>query len=418
MSADAHAVPEMSTVAPPLGRSLIPPPQTSNDPFSTPARSTATPQTDSDSTSIDRLPNSADGTQDHPPPPGADNNDIRRTHDSSYPHTESSIIEPTRSFGPAQSAPEPPSLNYTLKGRRRWIAIFWTLIVVDSIGIPLAVYFGLWYGVGPALCPPPPPGSSHGREDCPAAKLDANAVFSISTACLGGVSIFEYFHRFYKLWKKGSTCRVIGARRAYLDWFHWNFSIAWVFIMLELIIGTIPNWPPIRLLAMPASSLLYWFAFQLLVEDTLRILGKRQPIRISSVPKGAHFRPGIYSIIEDIVAVDGSGGTEFRTALNTRYEQSHYFRQMLHRLTLWWAFGALGAAVVTTVLVFTTERNVAYVLGWCIPFVWAGIWTAATIPYVKRELRRERHEWGKPEAMRTGPRYSIDVGRVEASEGT
>lgn len=326
-------------------------------------------------------------------------------------------IEPIQAFPSQPQTSEPPSLNYTLKGRKRWILIFWTLIIVDSIGIPLAVYFGLWYGVGPGLCPPPEPTASHGRADCNAATLNANAVFSISTACLGGVSIFEYFYRFWKLWKKGSKCRVIGARRSYLDWFHWNFSIAWVFIMVELIVGTIPDWPPIRLLAMPASSLLFWFAFQLLVEDTLRIMGYRQPIRISSVHKGAHFRPGIYSIIEDVIAVDGSGGTEFRTRMNTRYEQSHYFRQMLHRMTLFWATGSLGAAIITTVLIFTLGRNASYVVGWCLPFVWAGIWAVVTIWYVKRELKHEKKEWGKPNAMRNAGRYSIDVSRAEVAEG-
>lgn len=308
------------------------------------------------------------------------------------------------------SSTEPPPLNYSLKGRKRWIAFFWTLIVFDSVAIPLAVYFGLWYGVGPALCEKAP-GAAHLPNKCAASDLSANAVFSISTACLGGVSIIEYFLRFYRLWKKNSTCRVIGARRAYLDWFHWNFSIAWVFIMVELIVGTVPEWPPIRLLAMPVSSLLFWFAFQLIVEDTLRLMDKRSPIRISSVPKGAHFRPGIYSIIEDVVAVDGSGGTEFRTRLNERFEQSHYFRRMLHRLTLFWAGGSLGAAVVTTVLVFTLERDAAYVVGWVLPFLWAGVWAWATIWYVKKSLAFERKEWGKPNALRNAFRYSIDAGR-------
>lgn len=407
MATEAGRAPEMSSI--PSAQNMTLKPQSSqnfSDPFRTPARSTATPTESQD-------------TSDEPPiDPDTATYTIPPANTTSDGSTEMEPVEPTLSFPRhVTSSSEPPSLNYTLKGRKRWIAIFWTLIVVDSIGIPLAVYFGLWYGVGPGLCPPPPPGASHGLADCPEAKLNANAVFSISTACLGGVSIFEYGWRFYKLWRKGSNCRVIGARRAYLDWFHWNFSIAWAFIMVELIVGTIPDWPPIRLLAMPASSLLFWFAFQLLVEDTLRIMGKRQPIRISSVPKGAHFRPGIYSIIEDVVAVDGSGGTEFRTALNERYEQSHYFRQMLHRLTLFWAAGSMGAAVVTTILVFTLERNASYIVGWCLPFVWAGIWAFMTIWYVKRELKHERHEWGKPNAMRNAGRYSIDVSRLEAMEG-
>ena len=265
----------------------------------------------------------------------------------------------------------PPSLDYTLSTRRRAILFFWALILIDCIGVPIALYFGLWYGTS----------------------LSPNAVFSISTACLGGASIGEYVLRFWRLWKKGSTCRVLGARRAYLDWFHWNFSIGWFFVMCELIIGTAFTNPPIRLLAMPVATMLWWFAIQTILEDILRLLGTPSPVRISSMPKGARFRPGIYSIIEDVVAVDGSGGTRFRKRLNDRYEASHYFRQMLHRLTLFWSAGAAGAATLTTILVFTLERDAAYVVGWTLPFIWAGIWAPCTIWYVKRELRHEGEAW-------------------------
>ncbi|RWQ93965.1 hypothetical protein C8Q69DRAFT_472166 [Paecilomyces variotii] len=41
-------------------------------------------------------------------------------------------------------------------------------------------------------------------------------VFSISTACLGGVSVFEYFYRFYNLFRKGSKARPLNARRSWV----------------------------------------------------------------------------------------------------------------------------------------------------------------------------------------------------------
>ncbi|KAJ8608047.1 hypothetical protein MRB53_039882 [Persea americana] len=283
----------------------------------------------------------------------------------------------TPQISPMQSSALPP-LNYTLRTRKRSIAFFWTLILIDCIGVPIGLYFGLWYGL-----------HVHG-------KMSANAVFSISTGCLGGVSIVEYFVRFWRLFKKGSTCRVLHARRWYLDWFHWNFSAAWFFIMCELIIGTVFDDPPIRVLAMPVASLLFWFSFQLLVEETLRHLKKPAPIRISSVSKGSPMRPGIYSIIEDVVAVDGSGGQTYRAELNARFEASHLFRQMLDRLSFFWAFGALGAAVATTILVWTLERDAAYVVGWVLPFLWAGVWATATIPYVQRCLRHEKEMWNRP----------------------
>ena len=113
---------------------------------------------------------------------------------------------------------------------------------------------------------------------------------------------------------------------------------------------------------MPVPSMAFAFGVELLIVDIARIAGYRAPVRISSLPRGSLLRPGIYSLIEDVVAVDGSGGTEFRQRLNLRYQASHYFRQMLHRLTLFWAFGACGIATATTVIIFTVPRDVAYVV--------------------------------------------------------
>jgi hypothetical protein len=120
----------------------------------------------------------------------------------------------------------PPPLNYSLRTRKKALLFFWTLIILDCVCMPIALYFGLWYGL---------------TRD----QLSANAVFSISTALLGTVSIVEYFIRFFRLWKKGSSCRVIGAQRWYLDWFHWNLSVGWFFVMIELIAYV----PPIPLLS-------------------------------------------------------------------------------------------------------------------------------------------------------------------------
>lgn len=132
--------------------------------------------------------------------------------------------------------------------------------------------------------------------------------------------------------------------------------------MIELIVGTVPHEPPIRLLAMPVPSMVFAFGVEMLVMDIARIAGYRAPIRISSLPRGSPLRPGIYSLIEDICAVDGAGGTEFRQRLNLRYMASHMFRQMLHRLTLFWAFGACAIASITTALIFTIQKDAAYVV--------------------------------------------------------
>jgi hypothetical protein len=148
----------------------------------------------------DERPTTQDGNQN----PGSQAPSVRSAH----PHTQ--IVFEDADFT------RPPPLNYSLRPRKKAIAIFWVLIFLDCVCMPIGLYFGMWYGT---------------TRD----QLSANAVFSISTALLGTVSIVEYFIRFRRLWRKGSTCRVIGAERHYLDWFHWNLSVGWFFVMIELI---------------------------------------------------------------------------------------------------------------------------------------------------------------------------------------
>ena len=132
--------------------------------------------------------------------------------------------------------------------------------------------------------------------------------------------------------------------------------------MAELIPGTIPRDPPIRVLAMPVSTMLWTFVLEFLLVDILRAFHYRPPFRISNVPAGSPLRPGIYSIIEDIVAVDGGGGTGYRERLNKRYESSRIFRLMIHRINLFWYVGGIAIATLTTVLIWTIDREVAYVV--------------------------------------------------------
>lgn len=47
-------------------------------------------------------------------------------------------------IGPLPS--EPPPLPYSLHTRKKSIAFFWILFVIDTLGQPIALYWGLWYG--------------------------------------------------------------------------------------------------------------------------------------------------------------------------------------------------------------------------------------------------------------------------------
>ncbi|XTI91527.1 hypothetical protein V2W45_1179563, partial [Cenococcum geophilum] len=94
--------------------------------------------------------------------------------------------------------------------------------------------------------------------------------------------------------------------------------------------------------------------------------------------------PGIFVIIEDVVAVEGGGEREFRRALREQYDASPIFQSLLWQMNWVWGGGPLATAVVRTLLIYSVR--------WILPWVWAVIGTAVTVPWVKRVLAEERRE--------------------------
>jgi len=64
--------------------------------------------------------------------------------------------------------------------------------------------------------------------------------------------------------------------------------------------------------------------------------------------------------------------------------------------------GSEGCAVWCPVLVFTIQHEAAYVVGWALPFAWAGAWSAGTYFYVVRMLREEKRAWAEEIAAKGG----------------
>lgn len=119
---------------------------------------------------------------------------------------------------------------------------------------------------------------------------------------------------------------------------------------------------------MPLPTVLFYFGGVHLTLDFLRARGFQAPFRISSTPQGSVMPTALYVLIEDIVAVDGGGGQKYRRALRDRYLASPYFRQMLFEMNCFWGGGSIIAAAIATALVFTLERDAAYVVCTCLTF--------------------------------------------------
>lgn len=161
--------------------------------------------------------------------------------------------------------------------------------------------------------------------------------------------------------------------------------------------GTAWPEPNRQLLALPLSSVQAIFGLVLLTVDILHLTSTRCPLRISSTARGsAIVPPGIYPLIEDICAVSGGGGTAFRMALARRYAASPVFRRMLSQLGCFWTIGTLGCASGTAYLVLTLEDiDLAYALGWTLPFAWGMLWSVITITYVRGMLAKEQQVWAQ-----------------------
>ncbi|KAL8834861.1 MAG: hypothetical protein Q9170_003561 [Blastenia crenularia] len=266
-----------------------------------------------------------------------------------------------------------PELPYSLWDHKRNIAIIWTLLALDTTILPLALFYPLWYTK--ALIPA--------------------YIFAVTTSVFGLISGLEWAYRTWRLWRE-EYVRPLGGKRKWFDFFHLSYTFGYTVSLIELIIGAAPHQPIVRLCALPVPTFVLFFGIELLLFAILDASGVKAPIRISSVPKGSSIRPGLYTIVEDVIAVDTGKGREYREAINARYEASPRFRRMLRQLTWFWAVPAVivGGGVIAIVWIQDVTQTVAYGIGWGIPPAWTVIWVPLTILYARRCLRIEKAAWG------------------------
>ncbi|KAI9724381.1 MAG: hypothetical protein M1812_000449 [Candelaria pacifica] len=269
-----------------------------------------------------------------------------------------------------------PALPYNLRHHKKKIAIIWGLIFLDSCIAPLILFYPIAY----------------------ASTLGWQKLFAITTSAFGLVTFFEYVRRSWRLVRKDDFSRPLGGKRKWLDCFHLTFTIGSLIVIIEMIVGTAPEGQLVRLLSMPNPSVMFLVGYLILQADILYLLGYNTLIRISSTPKGAPHKPGLFPIIEDVVANDGGGGKLYREALIARYEASPLFRQMLVRLGFFWSIPSILVAAACTAVVFSTSYPVAYAVGWGVPGIWGIIWAFTTIKLVQAGLRKEKEAWSKERA--------------------
>lgn len=210
-------------------------------------------------------------------------------------------------------------------------------------------------------------------------------------------TVIAIIERVWKLVQPSPEFRPLKSPRYCLDIFQWGYFGALITIsslisttLLRDVNGHDGHEFQIRLLSMPAPVLMYFLATLTALSLLLNSLSVKLPFRFGSMDAGTVVRPAIYYIVEDVVAVDGNGGIEYREAFGARYESSLVFQRMIRTLSLVWCLAFYTIAVWFTVLVFTLPVVAVYAVGWAGPFPLAALLAVWTIYYVKSSLVEER----------------------------
>ncbi|KAF2171502.1 hypothetical protein M409DRAFT_63746 [Zasmidium cellare ATCC 36951] len=263
---------------------------------------------------------------------------------STTPTTDPSKLESTNTTTTL------PPLPLNLSTHKPFITLHWLPIMLTSGILPITLYFALHYGTS----------------------LSLTVVLTIPLVLMGVVSLTALLRRSWRLSCKESACRPLGceAMRWSGDFFHWNFLggfvVLTVVISVEIGVGS--------LCALPLSLPIFYISVELLIAQVAMRAGWRTPVRMSSLPRGSPTHPGTFILVEDVVAVDGGLGREWREVWGRRYEADGELRALLRRLDLLWAI----------------NKDIGYTVGWGLPWVWAGDMVVITIWMVKRMLRRQR----------------------------
>ena len=229
---------------------------------------------------------------------------------------------------------------------------------------------------------------------------------TLPTAVLGIFTAIAIVDRVWKLIRFSPEYRPLNSPRYALDIFQWGYFLALITIS-ALIMSALARGDKdhddhefqIRLISLPAAVLMYLVATLTLLSLALNVLELKLPFRFGSLEAGNILRPAVFYIVEDVVAVDGGGGIEYRKAFIGRYDSSPIFRRMIWDASVVWMLYFYVFAILFTVLVFTLPKAAVYAVGWAGPFPLAGLMAIWTTFYVKSQLRKEREEL--PEDERT-----------------
>ncbi|KAF8576148.1 hypothetical protein K439DRAFT_1623058 [Ramaria rubella] len=231
------------------------------------------------------------------------------------------------------SPPMMPDLGYSLKARRMSIASYWGLTVLFSLVIPIVVFYPLYL----------------------ITSLSLETILGITTSLMGAPQVIEVFYRQYIMVRRDRGPIREDGKKAYLDLFQveFVFGVLIVVVMYTLSCSLVQPIPKLFLIA--PATLVISLGLQLL----LTLTRFRTPFRVNSTLAGARVKPGVFYVMEDVVAVEGGGGKPFRERWATSYNESPALRDVVRDLTIWWGAGSILVFGISAVVVFVCDLIVS-----------------------------------------------------------
>lgn len=132
-------------------------------------------------------------------------------------------------------------------------------------------------------------------------------------------------------------------------------------MILELVIATATEIVKVQVIAMVPVSSLYVIALYTLSQNTMHVLRVRTPVTLSSIKRGSLTPPPLFTVMEDVFAVDGSHmGLPAREAMLDLYQRSPDYRKAAARWSWIWGGCTLSVAIILSILVGVTPETVSF----------------------------------------------------------
>jgi hypothetical protein len=180
---------------------------------------------------------------------------------------------------------------------------------------------------------------------------------------MGAVSFLAFLIRAWALWRTKSDCHPLGLENRWaFDCCFWKF--VFMFCVLTALITSGITTENLQIVLLPLSILILWVSGQMVIVEVMLALHIRVLFQMSSLQRGDPLRPGVYIIVEDVVAVDGKQGSAWRQAWNDRCLFSPVFRKFLSHIERTWAATGLSVVAIVWSVVFGVDnREIGYALG-------------------------------------------------------